>query len=226
MLPGMMCNRRLFSAQAKTLGSRYDVVVPSLTAGCSIEEMAKDVLCEITAAKFNLAGLSMGGIVAIDIIRQAPDRVSRLALIDTSPLAEAADVKARREPQIAAARAGNLAAVLRDELKPNYLANGDRKREILDLCTDMALTLGPDVFERHSRALQNRADRQETLRKVQAPTLIMMGEDDRLCPRDVHDLMHNLVSGSRLSIIEGAGHLPTLEKPDETTAELVRWLEE
>ena len=89
----------------------------------------------------------------------------------------------------------------------------------------MALDLGPEVFVRQSRALAARPDQQETLRAWRGPTLILMGAEDRLCPRDRHELMHALIHGSRLAIIEHAGHLPTLERPEETTAELLRWLE-
>ena len=153
-------------------------------------------------------------------------RVERLALLDTNPRAETPDVRARREPQIASALAGGLAGVMRDEMKPNYLASGPRRSDILDLCLAMALDLGPEVFERQSRALASRPDQQETLAAFRGPALVMMGEDDRLCPRDRHELMHALIPGSRLAVVAGAGHLPTLEQPQATTAELIRWLEE
>jgi pimeloyl-ACP methyl ester carboxylesterase len=90
---------------------------------------------------------------------------------------------------------------------------------------DMALGLGPEVFARQSLALATRPDSQKTLGAWRGPTLILMGEEDRLCPRDRHDLMHDLIPGSRLAIIPGAGHRPTLEQPEKTNAELIRWLE-
>ena len=93
--------------------------------------------------EFALAGLSMGGIVAMEILRRAPGRVTRLALLDTNPLAETSEVQARRLPQIAKVQSGGLAEVMRDDMKPNYLSDGPRKQEILNLCMDMALTLGP-----------------------------------------------------------------------------------
>jgi pimeloyl-ACP methyl ester carboxylesterase len=114
---------------------------------------------------------------------------------------------------------------MRDEMKPHYLAETPEKPRILDLCMDMALALGPDVFVRQSRALATRPDQQETLRAYPGPALVLMGEDDRLCPRDRHDLMHALLPVSRFAVIPGAGHLPPLEQPDRTTAELLRWLD-
>lgn len=88
----------------------------------------------------------------------------------------------------------------------------------------MSETLGPDVFELQSLAIQSRIDQQETLRKVSVPTLILCGEDDSLCPPERHHLMHELISNSTLSIIPGAGHLPTLEQPDLTNEALAQWL--
>jgi len=175
--------------------------------------------------RFALAGLSMGGIVAMEVVRQAPDRVDRLALMDTNPLAEAEPVKVRRGPQMERARQGRLAEVIRDEMKPHYLADGPGKQAILDLCMDMALGLGPEVFCRQSLALRDRPDQQDTLRRYTGRTLILCGREDALCPVARHELMHDLVAGSDLVIIEGAGHLPTLEQPDETTRALARWME-
>jgi len=177
-------------------------------------------------ARFALAGLSMGGIVGMEVARQAPDRVAGLALMDTNPLAEAPQMRARRGPQIHRVRAGGLDAVMRDEMKPNYLADGPGRAAILDLCMDMALGLGPDAFVRQSMALRDRPDQTDTLRGLNIPALVLCGRDDALCPVARHDLMHGLMPRSRLVVIDHAGHLPTLERPEATGAALARWLEE
>lgn len=223
LLPGMMCDARLWAPQMAALGRRT-VIHAAITEADAVPALAAAVLAE-APPRFALAGLSMGGIVAMEIVRQAPERVQRLALLDTNPMAERPEVRARREPQIAKARDGHLLAVMRDEMKPHYLADGPGKAPILDLCMDMALSLGPEVFERQSRALASRPDQQDTLRAYDGPALVLMGEADRLCPRDRHDMMHALLRHSRLFVVEGAGHLPTLEQPERTTAELLTWLE-
>lgn len=225
LIPGMMCDARLYAPQIAALSGRRSLVLAPITAHDTVAALAADILAE-APPRFALAGLSMGGIVAMEILRQAPDRVERLALLDTNPLAEAPEIRVRRAPQIARALAGGLDAVMRDEMKPNYLACGPGQGAVLDLCMAMALDLGPEVFARQSRALASRPDQQETLRAFRGPALIATGAQDRLCPRDRHDLMHDLVPGSRLVVIEEAGHLPTLEQPQATTAALIRWLEE
>lgn len=224
LIPGMMCDARMWGGIPAALHPRPVAhVVP--TEADSMAELAR-ILLRDAPPRFALAGLSMGGILAMEVLSQAPERVERLALLDTNPRAELPEVRANREPQIARALNGGLARVMRDEMKPNYLAKGPGKKAVLDLCLDMALSLGPDVFSRQSRALRDRVDRQATLAAFRGPALVLMGAEDRLCPRDRHDLMHALMPQSRLVTIEGAGHLPTLERPIETTAAMSRWLEE
>lgn len=223
-LPGMMCDARLFSPQIAALAGGREIGVPALTRHGDMAGLAAEVLAR-APDRFALAGLSMGGIVAMEIVRQAPYRVDRLALMDTNPMAEAEAVKARRGPQMEKARQGRLAEVIRDEMKPHYLADGPGKQAILDLCMDMALELGPEVFCRQSLALRDRPDQQDTLRRYTGRTLILCGREDALCPVTRHELMHDLIAGSDLVIVEGAGHLPTLEQPEETTRALARWME-
>jgi pimeloyl-ACP methyl ester carboxylesterase len=221
----MMCDGRLFGPQAAALGPWRAIHLAPIGGHDSMAALAGDVLAH-APPRFALAGLSMGGIVAMEIIARAPDRVARLALLDTNPMAELPEVRARRGPQMERVRQGELHAVMRDEMKPNYLADGPRKAAVMDLCMAMAMDLGPEVFLRQSAALRDRQDRQDTLRAVRVPTLILCGREDRLCPVARHELMAGLVPGARLAIIEGAAHLPTLEQPEATTAALARWLEE
>jgi pimeloyl-ACP methyl ester carboxylesterase len=110
-------------------------------------------------------------------------------------------------------------------MKPRYLVDGPRKKTILDLCMEMAMDLGPDVFVRQSRALQRRRDQQDTLRGAKLPALVLCGEQDVLCPPERHELMHTLIAGSVLTVIPGASHLPTLERPEAVNAAIGRWLE-
>lgn len=223
LLPGMMCDARLFAPQIAAFSATRPVMVMPLTGRDTVAALAEDILTH-APSRFALAGLSMGGIVAMEVITRAPERVTHLALLDTNPVAEPPERASARLPQIDAARKGQLRRIMRDEMKPNYLADGPRKAEILDLCMAMADTLGADVFVDQSRALATRPDQCDALRRVSVPTLILCGEDDTLCPLDRHEMMRDLIPGATLSVIAGAGHMPTLEQPDLTNDALRDWL--
>ena len=223
LLPGMMCDARLFGPQIAELSADMAVMVAPITQGERIEEIASSLL-DLLPARFALAGLAMGGIVAMELLRRAPDRITRIALMCTNPLAETPAIAADREPQIVKARSGRLLEVMREEMKPNYLAPGPHRAEVLDLVVDMAEALGPDVFIRQSRALQRRKDQQAVLRKCRTPALILCGEHDQLCPVKRHTFMAELIPYAELVVLESSGHLPTLEQPDVTTAALRSWM--
>lgn len=224
LLPGMMCDARLFAPQIAHFSARCDVTVPRLDTGTTMADLAAEIL-RTAPAQFALGGLSMGGIVAMEIMRQAVDRVTHLALMDTNPYAELDEVKQRRGPQMEKVAAGQLAVVMRDEMKPYYLASGPNKSAVLDLCLDMALDLGPEAFRAQSLALQDRPDYSATLRDVRCPTLLLCGAEDRLCPPERHHAMAEMIPHAQLHIIEGAGHLPTLEQPDRVIAAMDQLLE-
>lgn len=224
LLPGMMCDARLFMPQVAAFSSVRDILLAGLTGHATIAGLARAVLAN-APARFALCGLSMGGIVAMEVLRQAPDRVDRIALLDTNHLAELGEVKSRRLNQMNAVREGQLAGVMRDEMKPNYLAHGPDRQTVLDLCMDMALALGPHVFLTQSRALMDRRDQTDTLKRADLPALVLCGREDTLCPVSRHEVMAGLLANSVLEVVEGAGHMPTLEQPETTNAALRRWLE-
>jgi pimeloyl-ACP methyl ester carboxylesterase len=225
LLPGMMCDARLFGPQIDALSRQVPIMSYPIGHQPALDALAQEIL-ESAPPRFALAGLSMGGILAMEIVRQAPERVERLALLDTNPLAEPESLRSRRLDQIARVRNGELREIMRDEMKPNYLAPGPGRDRVLDLCMTMALDLGPQAFINQSNALRDRSDQTETLRAYRGPALVLCGAQDRLCPVERHDLLHQLLAGSHLEIIAGAGHLPTLEQPQQTTAALERWLED
>ena len=176
LIPGMMCDARLFGPQIAAFSSRRALVCAPISGRASIEDLAAGVLANAPKS-FALAGLSMGGIVAMEVMRQEPERVERIALMDTNPLAEDDDVKARRLPQMMMVRDNALSAVMRDEMKPRYLSNTPQRENILDLCMEMALGLGRHVFLKQSRALMDRPDQSDTLRGVDVPALILCGRE-------------------------------------------------
>ncbi|TDE40123.1 alpha/beta fold hydrolase [Antarcticimicrobium sediminis] len=223
LLPGMMCDARIFEPQINALSRDRAVMVAPITRGERVEEIASNIIDQLPP-RFALAGLSMGGIVAMEVLRRVPERVTRLCLMDTNPLAETPPEAAAREPMIVGVRAGRLDDVMRDAMKPDYLAPGPGRMAVLDKVYAMASDLGPEVFVRQNRALQRRPDQQSTLCKCKAPTLILCGAYDRLTPVKRHRFMAELMPSAELRVIEDAGHLPTLEAPDAVLAALRDWL--
>jgi len=225
LLPGMMCDARLFAPQIEALAHTAEIVVGDITGFSTVEELARDVLEKAPFDRFALAGLSMGGIVAMTMAGQAPERVAGLALLDNNQRPEPPERRAVRARQIARARSGLLRAVLIEEMKPNYLGPARRHDQgLLDVVIAMGLALGPDVFERQSLALRDRPDQSPVLRAYAGEGLVACGRHDRLCPPDRHMEMAALMPRARSLVIEDAGHLSTLEAPAASTEALRGWL--
>lgn len=178
-----------------------------------------------SAEKSVLLGLSMGGIVAMECLRQEPQLFDALILMDTNPLAEDPSRQRLRPPQIKRALDGELETILIEEMKPLYLAPANRSNEaLLALVLNMAKQLGPAVFAQQSKALMNRMDSVEVLSSWNKPALIMHGKHDRLCPPERHTLMHKIMPQSELHEIPDAGHLPTLEAPVNVNDKLLSFI--
>ncbi len=218
LLPGLMCDRRLWAPQIEALPQR--TFVGDTTRADNFPDMARDVL-STAPPRFAMAGLSMGGILAFEIWRQAPERVSHIALLDTNARADPPDRKSRRMQQIEEALSGRLRELAIETLKPVYLAECHRDDDkLLGTIMDMAMDLGPKVFERQSLALKNRVDSVDTLDTIDCPALVLCGREDALCPVSFHELMASRIPGAKLVVVDDCGHLATLEQPDVVTAEL------
>ena len=224
LIPGLMCDARLFAPTIAAFSPSHDLVLANITEHDTMQTLASEFL-KTAPPTFALCGLSMGGIVAMEIVRQAPHRVARLALLDTNPRAESPEMQQQRTAQMQAVKDGRLTEIMREELKPRYLAESEKRQDLLTLCMDMAHNLGSQIFLRQSQALMTRPDQTETLRNADTPALILCGREDALCPVSRHEMMASLLANATLEIIDGAGHLPTLEQPDKTNAALARWLE-
>lgn len=222
LLPGMMCDERLWAPQMSAIN--LPVHVGDLSTADNMQELATKVLDDAPPT-FALAGLSMGGILAFEIWRRAPERVSHMALLDTNPHADTPERRSLRLQQIETALAGGLRRLAIESLKPLYLAAAHRDdEELLGTILDMALDLGPDVFQRQSLALHDRPDSVDTLATISCPTLVMCGGEDTLCPVDYHELMADQIPTAKLVVVENCGHLASLEAPDAVTQELTELL--
>lgn len=225
LVPGMMCDAQAFAPQINDLSREASVQVACVARAETIRDMAAEVLAQ-APQRFALAGHSMGGIVAMEVLRRAPERVSRIALISTTPLAETPEQAAWREPFIVKAQAGRLDEAMAGALPADNFAPTPARNRILQTVIDMAYAFGPDTFIRQSRALQRRPDAQKVLRQTKVPTLILCGAHDKMTPVKRHEFMAELVQGARLEVIAEAGHMPALETPDRVTSALRNWMAE
>lgn len=218
LLPGMMCDARLWSHQIRDLDTQCHV--PTLTGSDNITAMARSILAD-APDQFAVAGLSMGGIVAFELWRQAPERISHFAILDSTPFADTAEKQSTRIEQIQVALDGGLRELAVESLKPLYLAESNRDDEaLLQPILDMALDLGPEVFRSQSLALRDRRDIVELLSTINVPTTVMCGAEDSLCPVTYHEYMANRIPGAKLVVIDDCGHMASMEQPDIVTREL------
>ena len=223
LLPGMMCDERLWRRQIDALDISCSVA--NLMSHDNLPDMAAAIL-ETAPESFAVAGLSMGGIVAFELWRQAPQRITHLALLDTNPHPDSQDRRSMRMEQVQQVLSGQLRKLATESLKPAYLAKANRDdQELLDEILAMALDAGEAVFERQSLALKDRVDSLATLDTINCPTTVICGAEDHICPPDYHELMAQRIPGARLVVIENCGHLATMEQPDIVNQELQRLLQ-
>lgn len=220
-----MCDTRLFEAQTTDLGRDHVIVTAPVWQGERIEEIASNLLSKLPA-KFALAGHSFGGMVAMEIARRAPERLTRLALMSVTPLPESPDFAAMREPRIVGARSGRLAEVMAEEVPASALAPGSGRSRVQALIRAMAESLGSEAFYCQTRAIQRRRDHQSTLRKLKLPILILCGAHDTIYPVKRHEFLSELIPFAQLRVIETAGHLPPVEAPVDVCRALRDWMQQ
>jgi pimeloyl-ACP methyl ester carboxylesterase len=216
-VPGMMLDERMYAFQAGALSNRADVLHADVTRAASIEAMAADVIgrCPL---RFAVIGLSMGGIVAMEIVRQAKERVTHLALLNTTPEPDSPEKREPRLQQLAAVESGGLRQVLVDSLKPRYLARKNKSNlKLLGEILTMGLDLGPDVFRRQAAALTSRPDGRAVLPSITCPTLVLTGWEDDICPPEIHEMMARTIPRADLVVLSECGHLSPLESPQSVT---------
>ncbi len=221
LLPGLLTDARLWAHQRAALSRLTAVIVPDLTKAVSIEALARQVL-EISPPRFALAGLSLGGYVAMEMVRQAPERVDRLALLNTTAHPDLPEQTQLRKEFIALAREGGLSQVV-PALMPGLVCP-EHLTEIAKLAWEMANAVGLEGFIHQQTAAMNRPDARAGLSRITCPTLILCGRDDAMIPLEWSEEMASLIKPSRLVIIDQCGHLASLEQPQAVTAMLTYWL--
>lgn len=222
LLPGLLCDERLWRDQADALTDIAEVCVPDLSGEDSIAAMAARVLAA-APARFALGALSMGGYVAFEILRQQPWRVLRLALLDTSVAPDSPARARQRRMGIAALRRGRFVGVTR-QLLPRLLHARHVDGPIGAQVRAMAQRVGQDAYLRQQTAILGRADARPLLPSIAVPTLVVVGAQDRMTPPEQARAIAAAIPGAVLQVLPDCGHLPPMEQPEATTALLRGWL--
>jgi len=224
LLPGLLNDRELWCHQIAAFQDRAECFVPDFTTQESVAAMAETVLSAMPA-RFALTGLSMGGYVAFEILRRAPERIERLALLDTKAGPDDQDMTARRRGLIELAEQSRFQGVTR-RLLPLLIAEAHLANETLVAeVMAMATRVGRRAFVRQQTAIMSRPDSRPTLAQIVCPTLVLCGRDDQLTPPELHMEMAAGIRDARLVVVEDCGHLAPLEQPAAVTAALTKWLE-
>lgn len=223
LLPGLLCDAALWTDQRYELGKERPLRVADLSFGTTVDRLAAQLLRD-APPRFALAGLSMGGYVALAVAAQAPERVAGLALLDTNAHDDPPVATARRRAQIEAARTDTFDQVVAQLLDVMVAPAYRHDRHVATSWESMAHRLGPGAFERQQNAIMTRPDRTMLLPTLTMPALVLCGAEDALTSPEKHEAMAAALPNAELAIIPGAGHLAPLEVPEPVTAALRRWL--
>jgi pimeloyl-ACP methyl ester carboxylesterase len=223
LIPGLLASARLFAAQIPELWRRGPVMVADHTREDSMGAIARSILAS-APPRFALAGLSMGGYACFEILRQAPARVAKLALLDTAARADTPEATAMRRMQMAQASAGRLAEVVEAQFERTVHPARRSDPQLRATNRLMAADVGPEGFLRQQTAIMERPDSRPTLAAIGCPTLVLVGEQDELTPPERALEMAQGIRGAQLVTVPECGHLSTLERPLDVTRALLDWL--
>jgi pimeloyl-ACP methyl ester carboxylesterase len=220
LIPGLLCDAEVWVHQLHALGASHTATIPDVRPAPSIGEAAELILATQDGS-FSLAGHSMGARIALEVVRRAPDRIERLALLDTGVHPRGPAEEAKRGALVDLGYREGMAAVALVWLPPMlHPAN----MHLIERLTEMVMRSTPESFERQQRALLNRPNAGEVLAMVHCPTLVLCGRDDRWSPLSQHEEIAAAIPGSKLVIVNECGHMSPVEQPSAVTAALLEWV--
>lgn len=223
LIPGLTCSARLYAEQIPELWRFGPVIIADHTRDDSMAAIARRILAN-APPRFALAGLSMGGYIAFEIMRQAPARVAKLALLDTGARSDTPEQTERRRPALALAKAGRYGEIP-DLAFPVYVhRNRHGDAALKAIVRKMAEETGVEAYLRQQQAIITRPDSRPGLAAIRCPTLVLVGDGDEATPPELAREIAAGIAGSRLVTIADSGHLSTLERPQAVTKALVEWI--
>ena len=229
LVPGVLCSPRLFAAQVAALEGEAEIVVPDwrrapLSIWDSWETAARWVVDQMPAEKFALAGLSLGGMLAVEIMQFAADRVIKLALLDTGMRSQNEAERAIRRARIRLADEGHFELVLGMQMTRFIPAYRLPDKPLVDEVMTMCGEIGVEIYKRQEELAAIRVDRRPDLPRIKCPTTVVCGRDDAATPLFLSEEIAKAIPAAALVVIEQCGHLVTMEKPEETNQILKLWL--
>ncbi|HEY9010903.1 MAG TPA: alpha/beta fold hydrolase [Devosia sp.] len=222
LIPGLNSTPEVFRHVVPALWSFGPVMVANHTKGEGIAGIAAAILRD-APPRLALLGFSMGGYLAFEIVRRAPERVLKLCLLDTTARPDTAEATAKRRQRIAITEAGGFAKTLDGAFEEAVHPDHRSRDDLRALSKAMSLAVGPEVYVRHQKAIIGRVDSRPMLASIQMPTAVIVGDSDAITPPDAAREMADGIAGAQLTVIERAGHMAVLEQPDATVGAVVQW---
>jgi pimeloyl-ACP methyl ester carboxylesterase len=223
LVPGLNCSARLYGPQVNALWPLAPIMIANHRRDSEVATLAARTLSE-APPRFAIVGLSMGGYAALEMIRQAPDRIGKLALLDTMARQDTPETTAVHEAEIAMARSGRFGE-LADLLIPRMSADHQSDEGLKTLVRQMAAETGAEAFVRQERVVMSRPDFGPLLPSIRCPTLVLVGEADARTPPELARELAAGIAGARLVVVPKCGHLSTIEQPETVNAALLEWLQ-
>lgn len=223
LIPPMLSDARVFLSQIAALSRDQPLITVPPSDAETLGQMADQVLAHAPAT-FALVGAAMGGMIALEIVNRAPERVTRLALINTTAQADTPKIAADRETHIIAAKAGRFGDVIDHELDPARLCAAAEVSRLPALMRQMGDAIGAETYIAQARAMQKRKDQQSVLRKIRQPAVVISGDSDPEMPMRRQEFIAEMIPYARHCVIENAGFMPMMEQPDQVSDALRDWL--
>ena len=223
MIPGTLCDDMLFKYQTEGLKDLVDCHVASNSSASSLNKVAKNILANYSGS-FSVMGLSYGGIIAFELLRQAPERINKLVLMNTNYKEPSEQTRINQQRFIGMAYLGQFKEITSEILIDAMLhPKNAEKQELRETILNMALNVRIDGFFNQVKAQLGRPDSTKDLQNIKCPTLIITGREDNICPLKLHEEMAEAIPNSTLKVIEECGHLSTLEQPNLVNNTIIDW---
>ena len=222
LVPGLNCDARVYAGIANAIWPYGSVTIANHLDGTTMAEIAQAILAAAPPT-FGLAGFSMGGYIVFEMLRQAPDRVTKLALLDTTARPDTPEATENRRRLIALAEKGKFLEAFDTTHPKSVHSDNTGNEDIYAINRGMAEAVGPEQYVIHQRAIIGRVDSRPDLARIKLPTLVLVGEGDQITPPDAAKEMHDSIAGSRLAVIPRAGHMSPIEQPEGVQAAMRDW---